>query len=59
MSNVITFTPNNRVNPDAQELLDDLKATVYKYAGKVSLAEAFGCIEIAKSDLAAQLLQKD
>ena len=54
--NVIKFTPSKRLNPDAQELLDDIKATVYKYAGKVSLSEAFGCLKIAEYDLSLQLL---
>jgi len=57
--NVIKFTPNKRINPQAQELLEELKATVYKYAGQVSLAEVFGCLEIAKYDLSLQLLGED
>ena len=49
----------NQVNPMAQMLLEDLKDTVYRYAGQVSLSEVFGCIEIAKVDLSIQLLGQD
>jgi len=55
--NVIKFTPNKRLNPQVEELLDELKKTVYKYAGQVSLAEVFGCIEIVKYDVYLQLLE--
>jgi hypothetical protein len=54
--NIIKFTPSKRLNPDAQKLLDDIKATVYKYEGKVSVSEAFGCLKIAEYALSLQLL---
>ena len=53
MHEVITFPQRDQA---ANELVRRIKETVYAQAGKMSTAEAFGCIEIAKRDLERELL---
>jgi hypothetical protein len=39
------------------ELVQQIKDLIYSHEGTMSIASAFGCIEVAKHDLAVELLK--
>ena len=49
--NVIKFDAPVNARAAEVEIVDALKAVLYKYAGVVTVAQALGCIEIAKAEL--------
>lgn len=49
--NVIKFDAPVNARAAEAAIVEALKAVLYQYAGVVSVAQAIGCIEIAKSEL--------
>lgn len=44
-------TPLRAKRSDLQRLVDELKAVVFNYSGRISVTEAVGAMEIAKLEL--------
>jgi hypothetical protein len=53
MADIFNFPTKDE---QANILVRELKDVVYSHAGKMSTAEAFGCIAIARRDLERELL---
>lgn len=52
MSDKIVKLVFSRVKiPYEDDLVNDIKALVYSYAGKMNTASAFGCLKIAETEL--------
>lgn len=46
----------DKVNGPESEMVKQIEAVIYSFAGQVSIASAFGVLEIVKADLVRDLL---
>jgi hypothetical protein len=56
---IINLVISHKKIPHEDDLVNQLKELVYSYAGKMSTAAAFGCIEIAKIELSKEVYENN